>query len=64
MSGKKFETQVAILAATLLCELGRVVDPRLSKFSSPPKNPGFLRPLTFREARQVLEQYGVRTTGQ
>jgi hypothetical protein len=57
---KKFETRAIILAATLLCEMGRAPDPRLRGVV---KIPLMLRALTFREAHQVLEDYGVRTTG-
>jgi hypothetical protein len=58
---KKFETRVTILAATLLCELGRAPDPRILGVVTVPL---VLRALTLKEARQLLEDYGVRTTGQ
>jgi hypothetical protein len=58
--GQKFATRVAILAATLLCEKYPAYDPRLRNLGTTPARP---RALTFKEARQILEDYGVRTTG-
>lgn len=62
MSGhdKKRETRVYILCATLLCEMGKVKDPRLAGVV---KLPLILRALTYREALKVLDEYGVKATG-
>jgi hypothetical protein len=58
--GKKFQTRVTILAATLLCELGRTPDPRLKGVVTIPLG---LRALTFEESIRVLKDFGIKATG-